>query len=143
MIYYWQYFHWVVLFRLLLWIFLSFYISSNAFCKTNIIAHFAKRPSQACCVTIAPQGDQVLLMNNPRLCSLWNRSQVLGQWSPVALFWSCWYWFLFWLGKCHSKQQQSPCLEDLTQMNLVVCIFLKEQSDPLTFCYLEFDFHIS
>lgn len=35
-------------------------------------------------------------------------------------------WFHFWLGKCHSKQQQSPCLEDLTQMNLVVCVFLKE-----------------
>lgn len=31
------------------------------------------------------------------------------------------------------KKQQSPCLEGWTQMNLVVCVSLKEQSNPWPF----------
>lgn len=45
-------------------------------------------------------------------------SRISDEWSPVALFGSCWYPFHCWLDKCHSTIKY-PCLEDLTQMALV------------------------
>ena len=111
--------------------------------SASIMLLFILQKDPTCCVTIAPHGDQLLLMNNPRPCRLWNVSQVLGQWSPVALFWSCLYDSISDWASVIQQQQQSPCLEDLIQMNLVVCVFFKRASRLLTYCHLDSDFHIS
>lgn len=51
-------------------------------------------------------------------------SRISDEWSPVALFGSCWYPFHCWLDKCHSTIKYS-CPEDLTQMGLVRSVRLR------------------
>lgn len=74
--------------------------------------------THACCVMTETCGENLLLMNAPKPGGLQDIRWVLGRWSPVALFGSCWYPFHCWLDKCHSRIKD-PCLEDLTQMGLV------------------------
>lgn len=58
--------------------------------------------------------------------------RISDEWSPVALFGSCWYPFHCWLDKCHSTKKYS-CLEDLTQMGLVRLVHLRPRIKPITF----------
>lgn len=110
------------------------------FCKHKDSVRFAE--TQACCVAISPHGDQLLLMNKPRPYGLWNVSQVLGQWPPTALFWSCWFWFYFWLGKSH-LQTTTKSLPRRFDTDERECMHLFDRViKSLTLWYLESDFHI-
>ena len=136
MVYYWH-FHWLVLFPLLLWMCQRYFIFLPIV-SANVMSLFILH---ACCATIAPHGDQLLLMNNPRPCSFWNMSQVLGQWSPVALFRSCWYRFHFWLGKCHSQTTTKSLPKGFNTDEPCCMCLLKKWSDPWHFVRAWFPHH--